>query len=132
MRTHMTALVFVATLTSTAAARADETPRTRYSPATGIALTSVGGSLILSAPITILMGAGIAAANQSFGVIGPFILAAFGNVCAGLGMIIPGIVMLASHKRALPQPREPIWHDGRTDGPQLPRVVAAPVLRLSF
>jgi hypothetical protein len=125
-------MVLVGTLATTVAARADETPPKRYSPATGIALTSVGGSLILSAPVTILIGAGVAAANQSFGVVGPFILAAFGNVCAGLGMIIPGIVMLATHKRALPQPREPVWHDGTAEGPHLPRVVSAPWLRVSF
>ena len=133
MNHRLTAFAFAATLAAAAVARADDTPPRSRNPIAGIVLTTVGGSLIFSAPATVAIGAGIAKANDSFGVIGPFLLAAFANACVGLGMLTPGLVLLATHKRAVHAPRrEPTWNDWHPLATRMPRMVSIPLLSGSF
>jgi hypothetical protein len=143
-------LALAVTLTSVAAsAYADDVPppivRTSPNPLTGIVLTSVGGSMLLGAPITVMVGAAIASANgpYSYAALGPIVIGAFGGACIGLGMLIPGIVMLATHKRAphhaddavratsRAQVKEPTWMDLRAPA-GTPRAFSIPLLRTSF
>ena len=119
------ALVLSLVITSSTA-RADETPhRSRAKQTTGIVLTSVGGSLLLSAPIVFMLGAVYATANPSSSqAFGPIALGAIGGGTIGLGMMIPGIVMTATC-------RQPTWTDTR---PQVPgaRALTIPLLRGTF
>lgn len=71
-------------------------------PLAGTVLTSVGGSMLLGSPLVVLAGAAIAEAGGPYNTaaLGPVVLGAFASACIGLGMLIPGVVMLATHKRA--------------------------------
>lgn len=137
------------TLTSIAAsAHAEDAARpvvhTSKNPLTGTVLTSVGGSMLLSAPIVVMIGAAASAASgpYSYAAMGPVVMGAFGGACIGLGMLIPGLVMLATHKRAphhddhvasAPPVRvkEPTFTDLRAPA-GTPGAFTIPLLRTSF
>jgi hypothetical protein len=111
---------------SSATARADETPRRPINPKqrTGIVLTSVGGSLLLTAPLVILASAVAIQANPyGYGGFGPVILGAMGGGIIGAGMLVPGIVMTATC-------RQPTWHDAQPQ-PGM-RALTIPLIRATF
>jgi hypothetical protein len=147
MFVRITSLAVAMSITAVAlAARADEsqTPPvvrvTHDNPLAGTVLTSVGGSMVLGAPVVVMFGAAIASASgpYSYAALGPVVVGAFGTACIGLGMLIPGIVMLATYKRAphhdataIPlAPKEPTWINLRPAG--TPRAVTIPIFRTSF
>ena len=112
---------------ASATARADETPRRPINPKqrTGIILTSIGGSLFLTAPLVMLASAVAIQANPyGYGGFGPVILGAMGGGAIGLGMMIPGIVMTATC-------RQPTWNDTNPQPSNL-RSLAIPILRGTF
>ena len=114
-------------LVTSATARADETPRRPINPKqrTGIILTSIGGSLVLTAPLVILASAVAIQANPyGYGGFGPVILGAMGGGAIGLGMLVPGIVMTATC-------RQPTWTDTRPQPVGL-RAMTIPLLRATF
>ncbi len=132
------AAVLLATSVSHADDASPERPPvhvTSTNPLTGIILTTTGGSLLLGSPVVVLVGAGIATALSpgDLAAAGPIVLGAFASACIGLGMLIPGIVMLATHKRAPKTdraPKEPTWADrGAT---RAPRAFSIPLFRASF
>jgi hypothetical protein len=113
-------------LIASATAHADETPhRSRAKQTTGIVLTSVGGTLLLTAPIVFLAGMAYASANPySYAAFGPIALGAIGGGTIGLGMMIPGIVMTATC-------RQPTWTDTRVQPPG-PRALTIPLVNARF
>jgi hypothetical protein len=120
------ALALSVVITS-ATARADETPRRPINPKqrTGIILTSVGGTLLLSAPLVFLAGVAYASANPySYAAFGPIALGAIGGGAIGLGMMIPGIVMTATC-------RQPTWNDTRPP-PVATHALTIPLIRATF
>ena len=123
----LTSALAISLVVTSATARADETPRRPMNPKqrTGIVLTSVGGSLLLSAPIVLLLGAVYASANPSSSqAFGPIALGAIGGGTIGLGMLVPGIVMTATC-------RQPTWTDTRPQPVGL-RALTIPIIRATF
>lgn len=107
-------------------ARADETPRrpSRAKQTTGIVLTSIGGSLLLSAPLVIAAGLAYVQANPySYAAIGPIALGAIGGGAIGVGLLVPGIVMTVTC-------RQPTWTD--TPQPAGLRAFTIPIVRGTF
>lgn len=120
------ALALSVVITS-ATARADETPRRPINPKqrTGIILTSIGGSLLLTAPLVLIAGMAYVQANPySYAAFGPVALGAMGGGAIGLGMMIPGIVMTATC-------RQPTWTDTRPQPVGL-RAMTIPIVRATF
>ena len=114
-------------IVSSATARAEETPRHPINPKqrTGIILTSVGGSLLLTAPLVMLASIAAVQANPyGYAGFGPVVLGAMGGGVIGLGMMIPGIVMTATC-------RQPTWSDTHPEPPG-PRALAIPIVRARF
>jgi hypothetical protein len=114
-------------IVSSATARADETPRRPINPKqrTGIILTSVGGTLLLTAPLVILASAVAIQANPyGYAGFGPVILGAMGGGIIGAGMLVPGIVMTATC-------RQPTWNDTRPP-PVATHALTIPLIRGTF
>jgi hypothetical protein len=133
MQTRILSASLAAVLLATAPLRADDRDA-------GVVLTTTGASLVVSAPITVLIGLAISAANPNDGgVMGPFAIGAFAGGCLGLGMLIPGIVLLATTKREYADDRVPTARKDPTFvlgvGPGVlptPRAVVFPLMRASF
>lgn len=135
MRARILSVTLAALVLTTAPARADDR-------SAGIVLTTTGGALVVSSPLTVAIGLAISAANPTDGgVMGPFAIGAFAAGCVGLGMLVPGIVLLATSKhehaadrQPLTARREPTFVLGADvhSGPPTPRVVAFPLFKASF
>ena len=134
------ALAFVvaaATLSLSSAAHADDAYAKKRT--TGIVLTSVGGSLFVTAPIVFVSGMAYVHSNPySYAAFGPIGLGAIGGAFIGLGLMIPGIVMLATchapKERVLPMPetKAPAWTETRPIAAGGPHAFTMSILHGSF
>ena len=140
---HLRALTFVVALiafTTAGSARAeDPVAHARRSQTTGIVLTSVGGSLVVSAPIVVFASLAYVSANPySSAALGPMFLGAIGGGAIGLGLLVPGLVMLATCKApkkermpTLPETKQPAWSETRPVANGM-RTLTIPLLRGTF
>ena len=137
MKIRTLAFVAAATVSLSSAARADDPhAKTRT---TGNELPSVGGSLVVTAPIVFVAGMAYVQSNPySYAAFGPIGLGAIGGAFIGLGLLVPGIVMLATchapKDRVLPTPetKMPAWTETRPIAAGGPSAFTMSILRGSF
>src|SRR5690348_11192960 len=126
MSSRTLAFALAAAISFSTVAHADGPPPPPKRTA-GIVLTTVGGSILLTAAIVFVLAPFYVQANPtSHEAYGPIAVGAVGGGVVGLGLLIPGIVLLAtSHapkaRTALaPETKLPAWAEARpvaTGGP---------------
>jgi len=129
MSRFLSVLAVLFVLATTTAARAEDAPCPPHKT-TGIVLTTVGSSLIVTAPLVVVVAAATVDVYSFTQVMGPVVLGAMGGAALGIGLLIPGIVMLAK-RTPMPQTRQPAWAENRPAQTGM-RAVTIPILRGSF